>query len=82
MQRSCSLSFIMAIKITDILELDASERIQLAFDIWDSITAMPESIELSEEQKNILEQRIQEFYDHPESGSPWNEVKTRIRIGS
>lgn len=63
----------------DILELSVSERIQLVEDIWDSITEVPNSIQLSKEQKLVLDQRLDSYHNNPEQGSPWDVVRDRIR---
>ena len=55
------------------------ERIQLAEDIWDSVTEVPESIELTDEETEELERRLQAYHDDPHAGSPWEIVKQRLR---
>jgi len=67
------------IKLADILELPVSERILLVEDIWDSIAAMPEEVVLSEEQRRELDRRLEEYHNSPDKGSPWEEVKARLR---
>ena len=68
-------------KITtgDLLELSVSERIQLVEDLWDSIVAVPESIPLTEAQKQELDQRLDAYHQNPDAGSPWELVRERIR---
>jgi len=68
-------------KITtaDLLELSVSERIQLVEDLWDSIVAAPESIPLTEEQKQELDRRLDAYHQNPDAGSPWELVRERIR---
>ena len=68
----------MKISAADTLELSISERIQLVTEIWESIAACPESIELSEETRQLLRARLALHRDDPTGGSPWNEVKERI----
>jgi putative addiction module component (TIGR02574 family) len=60
------------------LQLNPYERIQLVEDIWESIAAVPESVELTEAQKNELDRRLDLYHQNPEAGSPWEEVKKRI----
>lgn len=64
--------------ISDAMSLSVSERIELVEDLWDSIAEVPENVELTEEQKLILEERLESYHKKPESGSPWEEVKKRI----
>ncbi|MGF1521531.1 MAG: addiction module protein [Leptolyngbyaceae cyanobacterium] len=46
-----------------------AERIQLAEDLWDSILAQPEALPLTDEQKQELEHRLEEYRQIPEVGS-------------
>jgi len=63
----------------NVLALSISERIQLVEDIWDSIEKVPESIQLSEEQKIELDSRLDGYHNDPGKGSPWNVVCERIK---
>jgi len=64
----------------DILELSVAERLQLVQDIWDSIAQVPESLELTEEQKIELERRRNEYLANPDSLISWDDVKARIGL--
>jgi len=66
------------ISVTDTLNLSITERIQLVEDIWDSIAAEAESIELTNEDKRILDERLEAYHLNPEIGSPWEHVYKRI----
>ena len=63
----------------DILDLSVSERIQLVEDIWDSIAQVPESVSLSDEEKAEIDQRLDAYHQDPNSGSPWSQVRKRIK---
>jgi len=63
----------------NVLALSISERIQLVEDIWDSIEKVPESIQLSEEMKIELNRRLDQYHNDPGKGSPWDEVRERIK---
>jgi putative addiction module component (TIGR02574 family) len=63
----------------DIMGLSISERIQLVEDIWDSIASVPETLQLTEEQKWELDQRLDDYHNNPGKGSPWDVVRERIR---
>ena len=67
-----------ALSVNDLLALPVSERLRLVEDLWDSIAEVPESIELSEAQKEELDRRLEAYHRDPESGSPWKDVKNRI----
>ena len=63
----------------DILDLSVSERIQLVEDIWDSIAKVPESLQLTQEQKMELDKRLDDYHNDPGKGSPWDSVRERLR---
>jgi len=66
------------ISIADIMEMSVSERILLVQDLWDSIAAAPESVRLSEAQRDELDSRLEGYHRNPEIGSAWQEVKARV----
>jgi len=67
------------INISDAINLSVAQRIELVEDLWDSIAEMPEKVQLTEEQKKILDERLEAFHRNPTEGSPWEAVKERIR---
>lgn len=67
----------------DISELSVSERIQLAEDLWDSIsTDSNVDIPLSESQKQELDRRLELHRQNPQQGSNWEEVKQRLGLAT
>ena len=70
------------ISIADILQLPVQERIRLVELIWDSVAAIPESVEISPALKAELEVRLKEFEANPEAGYSWDQVKSRLKDGS
>lgn len=46
------------ITITNTLDLSIPERIQLVEDIWDTIAAEAKSVELTDEEKKIIDERF------------------------
>ena len=64
---------------SDVLSLSVAERIQLVEDIWDTIAEVPEELLLSEAQKAEIDRRLDAYHRNPDQGSPWPEVKERIR---
>jgi len=67
------------INLADILKLPVAERILLVEDIWDSIAAIPEAIPLTEAQREELDRRLEAYHRNPDEGSPWEEIKERVR---
>ena len=63
----------------DILSLSVAERIQLVEDIWDTIIELPQEVPLTDEQKIELDRRLDAYHQNPDEGSPWAEVRDRIR---
>ncbi|WP_334062719.1 addiction module protein [Alteromonas genovensis] len=58
--------------------LSAIEKVELAQRIWDSVAAEQDSIELSKEQAQLLNDRIESFEADQDFGSSWSDVKSRI----
>ena len=67
-------------KITaaDTLTMSIPERIVLVEDIWDSIAAEADSLEITEEEKRIIDERLEAYHKNPGAVSPWEEVYRRI----
>jgi putative addiction module component (TIGR02574 family) len=66
------------ITATDTLELSVPERIQLVEDIWDTISNEPEAVQLSDEEKKIIDERLEAYHRNPALGAPWEDVYKRI----
>ena len=64
---------------TEIIELTVAERIQLVEDIWDSIAECPESLTLTDAQREELDRRLEAHERDPHAGSPWSVVREEIR---
>jgi len=63
----------------DFLNLSVPERIILVEDIWDSVSEVPDAVVLTEEQKSELDRRLDAYHKNPSEGSPWSEVRARMR---
>lgn len=63
---------------TDLLNLSIPERIQLVEDLWDTIAAEADGVELTEEDKKIIDERLEAYHKNPELGSPWEDVFKRL----
>ncbi|BAT55463.1 addiction module component [Nostoc sp. NIES-3756] len=62
----------------DISQLSVAERIQLAEDLWDSISEQEQEVPLSEAQQQELDRRLASYQQNPANGSTWEEVKKRL----
>ena len=60
-------------------ELPADERIRLVQDLWDTIAAEPESVEISDEHRRTLDERMREHEANPNDVVPWEVVKAEMR---
>lgn len=67
-----------SVAISDLLELSVAERIRLAQEIWDSIAEVPDAVTLTESERRELDRRLDAYYQDPDAGSSWEEVKARI----
>jgi len=68
--------------VAEILALPVAERVRLVEAIWDSISAVPEALPLTEWQKQELDRRLAEFEANPDEGLTLEEVFARIRRAS
>lgn len=66
------------VPMKEILELSVAERIQLVEDLWDSVAADPESISVTDSQKQEVRRRLEEHRADPESATPWDEVRKEL----
>jgi putative addiction module component (TIGR02574 family) len=64
--------------ISELLKLPVAERIRIVEALWESIAAAPQSLELSDAERDELDRRWEAFQRDPSLGSPWSEVKARI----
>ena len=65
--------------VAEILALPVEERVRLVEAIWDSISAVPDALPLTQWQKDELDRRLAEFEADPDSGATLEEVFARIR---
>ena len=68
--------------IAEILALPVAERVRLVEAVWDSISAVPEELTLTQWQKEELDRRLAEFEADPDAGSSLEEVFARIRAAA
>jgi len=65
--------------VAEILALPVAERMRLVEAIWDSISAVPDALPLTQWQKDELDRRLAEFEADPDSGATLEAVFARIR---
>jgi len=54
--------------LTEILELSVDERLRLVEIIWESVAAVPQAVQISDELRAELDRRLAEFEANPEAG--------------
>ena len=65
--------------VAEILALPVKDRVLLVEAIWDSISAVPEALPLTQWQREELDRRLAEYEADPDSGSTLEEVFARLR---
>lgn len=63
---------------SEIKQLSVSERLRMVEEIWDSIAADQEMMEVTEAQKNALDRRIASHNAAPGQGKSWEEIRDRL----
>ena len=66
------------VPLDQILELPATDRVEIAQVIWESVFEHPEAVPLTQAQKDELERRWRAFEQNPDEGEPWDEVKRSL----
>lgn len=61
-----------------LFQLTVAERIQLAEDLWDSVAAQPEQIELTPDLIAELDERLVSYKQHPDDVVSWDDVRQRL----
>ena len=69
------------IKALGLERLSPAERILLAGELWESVTATPGIPLLTDAHRADLQRRLEEYRADPLAGSPWDEVKARLLGG-
>ena len=68
-----------SVKSLGIDRFSLAERIVLVEEIWDSITAEAEALEVPQSHKDELDRRLTAHDADRHSGSSWDDVKTRLQ---
>ena len=66
--------------LDDVKRLSVAERIELAEAIWDTVAedAGADVLPVSRAHRLELDRRLADLEAHPGSGSPWDEVRSRL----
>ena len=63
---------------SDVLALPVVERLKLVEDIWNTIAEAPDALELTVEDKRLIDERLEACRQNPGAGSSLEEVIARI----
>ena len=64
---------------SEIKKLSVSERMLIVQEIWDSIAADQQALDVTEAQKAELDRRIAAHDAAPHEGRSWEEIKHRLK---
>jgi len=79
---ACYGRFVATISKADLLKLDIAQRLELIEELWESIVDeanVGAILPLSAADRELLEQRLREDDEDPDSAIPWSEAKARLR---
>ncbi len=62
----------------DTLSLSIPESIELVEDIWDTIAPEADAVDLTDDEKKIIDERLTAYHQNPSLGSPWEDVLNRL----
>ena len=63
----------------NIADLSPEERLRLIEELWDSLSAKPGAIPLTNAQREELDRRLDDLETSGPEGIPWEEVLQQIR---
>jgi putative addiction module component (TIGR02574 family) len=66
------------LKSLGIDRLSVPERMRLVEEIWDSIAAEAEALEIPQSHRDELDRRIAAYEANPQAASTWEEVKAEL----
>lgn len=68
----------MAKPLFDFSHLTPDERVQLADELWESISDQPEALPLTAAQAEELDRRLEAYREDRDAGVPWREALEEI----
>ncbi len=68
----------MSVDLSELLQLPAAEKIQIIGQLWDSLDAHPEQIQIPEAHIEELDRRRQRHLANPGSSSTLEELEKKI----
>ena len=65
---------------SEIEELSPGERLRLIEDVWQTFESAPESLGLSEEHREVLDERLAELQKSPDRTMSLDEMRQKVRF--
>ena len=66
-------------KLPDLNSLTVEERLRLIDELWESLSASPDQLPVTDTQREELDHRLDRIEAEGATGIPWSEVLRRIR---
>ena len=60
-------------------KLNVEERLELIESLWESLVEDPSNIPVTDAQKRMLDERLDEIDAGDDAGIPWEDLKARIK---
>lgn len=64
--------------LQSVLQMSPAERVRIAQLIWESVEELPDSDQLSDDQRIELSRRLEDLEKNGSKGRPWREVLSDI----
>lgn len=58
-------------------QLNQADRLELISELWESLET--EQIEVTAEERQLLDERLAELRDHPDAGRSWETIEAELR---
>lgn len=71
----------MSMPAVDIQRMSPQERLKLIEDLWESLQADPDTLQLPESHRAELDRRIEDMDKNPADSLPWEDVQQHLRLG-
>ena len=68
----------MSVNLSEVLKLPVDERLKLVESIWNSIAEFPDSLELTDAQREELDRRLDAYEANPTAGILWSDLKSQL----
>jgi putative addiction module component (TIGR02574 family) len=64
--------------LDEILKLSVEDRIRLVEEIWETVSADPQAVPVTQAQREELDRRLDDLARNPETGRTWEEFRSEV----